>query len=547
MGMLKKRGGPKHRVSATLYLFLSLALMLALPGCSVKPEPYSEGQLMQLALRDQAAILEGVPALAPDGRLSLKEAVIRALVFNFDHRLALSENMAADRERVLAAAGMLPDLSAGGNFYDRSNENASSSMSYKTRNESLEPSFSTPPGRQWGNLEFSWSILDCGLSYYQAKQQADRVLISLERRRRTMNTIVKDVIATYYRARAAQVHLGRINSLLSEAESALAQYRRIEQEKAEPLPAVLENQRKLMTTIARLKRIKSDLEQARVQLAALCNYSPREKVRLTTGPGAMPAIKQSIEDLELMGLHRRPELREEHYMERVDIAGIKQEILKMFPAVKVLASWNFDRNPYLVNNVWSEAGVQVSASLLKLAVTGPKGKKAAEAKREVSQMRRLALTMATLVQINLSRQQYQVALEELRTARGLRDLENRLLTQVETEAGQGAEGRLALVQQKTQVVSATLACDLAGVDAYTALGNLYFAVGVGFGDELPPDTSIDQVALAVENGLAAFTSGRLPELPQPEEVSEVEAPTVLKDGLTALERREALERNVGRK
>ena len=499
---------------------------------------------MTLALVDQKAIMEGVPGLSPDGKLTLEEAIIRAIAFNLDHRLALSENITAESERVLAAVSMLPDLSATGNFYDRSNTNASTSMSFRTRKESLEPSYSTNPGRQWGSLEFSWSILDCGLSYYQAKQQADRVLISLERRRRVINTIVKDVIATYYRAQTAQKYLGRITPLINEAENALAMYRRIEKEQASPLPEVLENQRRLLTIASQLKRLESDMKQAKVQLAALCNFPLRDKFVLTTKPFELPRINQKIEDLELMGLYRRPELREEHYQERVDIAGIKQEILKMFPAVRLLASFNLDANPYLVYDHWSEAGIQVSASLLKLVTTGPKGKRAAEARQELSQMRRLALSMATLVQINLSRHQYNLSLDELKTARTMRGIEDRLLTQVQQEADLEASGRLALVQQKAQAVSSALSCDLTRVNAYTALGNLYFSIGVGIGDDLSANASIDEIALAVNNGLAAMTKGEFPALPTPEPVTDVEAPKVFNDNSTVEQRRAAIKRNV---
>jgi len=105
---------------------LAVIIMVCVCGCSVKPQPYSEGQMLTLALTDQRALMEGIPPLAADGRLSLEEAILRALVFNLDHRLALSENVSAERDRVLAAVAMLPELTASGNFYDRDNINASS-------------------------------------------------------------------------------------------------------------------------------------------------------------------------------------------------------------------------------------------------------------------------------------------------------------------------------------------------------------------------------------------------------------------------------------
>ena len=538
---------PEHFSRPRMFLRGLLVMVLLasvfLSACSLQPEAYSEGQMLTLAETDQRVIMEGVPPLSRDGKLGLEEAIMRALMFDLDQRLALSENIVAERERVLAAVSMLPDITATGNFYDRSNYSASSSMSYKSRQQSLEPSYSSNPDRQWGNLEFSWSILDCGLSYFRAKQQADRVLITLERRRRAMNTIVKDVIVTYYRAAAAQQYLGGITTLIGEAEKALQFYRRIEKEHAEPLPLVLEKQRSLINVIAGLKRIESNLKQSKVQLAALCNLPLHEACTLTSKPMPLPDMRQQIADLELLGLYRRPELREEHYQERIDVAGVKQEILKMFPAIRILGSFNLDANPYLVNAQWWEAGLNASVSLLKLAAVGPAGKKSAEARQELSQMRRLALSMATLVQINLSRNQYAIALEELHTADSLRDVEERLLKQVREEAAAGSEGRLALVLQEAQTVSSKLLHDLARVDAYGALGNLYFSVGVGMADTLPVNASIDEIGHAVRKGLTELASGTLPPLPAKEAVTDVDTPKVFNDNLTAEERLTALERN----
>jgi len=525
--MKKTLSSPAGRTGFVVYLVL---LCLALPffgaGCSVKPKPYSEGEFLALAQTDRQALMQGIPPLLQGGELSLQEAVVRALAFNFDHRLSLSENIAADRERVLTAMSMLPSLSAGATANQRSNEAASSSISYETRNVSLEPSFSAPRGRQFGDLSFSWSILDCGLSYYAAKQQADKVLITQERRRRTVNTIVKDVISTYYRARAAQQYLDRVTALLAEAEKALKQYKKLEKEQLEPLAAILEGERHLLHLIQQLRHIEGDLQQSRVQLAALCNFPARAPFTLTTQPFALPRLGNDVAQYEMIGLYRRPELREEHYQERIDMAGIKREILAMFPAIKFLGSFNWDTNPYLYHEHWSEAGLQASLDLVRLAAKGPAGLEAAQSRQDVSQMRRLALSMATLVQINLGLHQYQIALEDLKSAREMRNVEGRLLKVVTMEEASGAEGRLALVQQRAQALSTEMLHDVARVNAYTALGNFYFSIGVGLIDDLPPNSGILQTAVAVEKGIAAWSSGTLPAMPTPVAVANVDPPKV---------------------
>ncbi len=523
-----------------LFVFNVVFLSLLAAGCGIKPEPYSQGQFVHLANADKTAIHEGVPPLSENGILSLNEAIVRALLFNFDNRLALSENVAADKERVQMAIAMLPDISASANLFDRSNENASSSMSYRTRQQSLEPSFSVPKDRQFGDLKFSWNILDAGMSYYSAVQQANRVLVTLERRRRVMNSIIKDVVSAYYRAKAAQIYLDRVRSLMLEAQRAQELYKRVERENVEPLPLVLEKQRSLINIVAQLRRIEGNLEQSRAQLAALCNIPLRDHFVLTTPPLPLPEMTHDIASLEMLALVNRPELREEHYQERADIARTKQEILRMFPMINILGSFNWDSNKYLVHNTWWEAGMQASFSLLRLAGTGPAGKRASEARQEVSQMRRLALSMATLIQVNLSRQQYDLSLKELEAAGKIRDIEKRLLKHVAAEATAEAGGKLALVQQKTQAFTAELLYDLSRVDANSALGNFYYSIGVGFADDLPVDASVREIADAVNNGLAVWAVGQVPVLPAPEPVADINPPKVFKDNLTVEQRHQSI-------
>ena len=86
-------------------------------------------------------------------------------------------------------------------------------------------SSSSPTG-----LSFSWNILDFGVSYFVARQSADRVMIALERRRKVEQNLVRDVRSAYWRSAAAQVLGGQIDRSIKEAEAALATSRSVENE-----------------------------------------------------------------------------------------------------------------------------------------------------------------------------------------------------------------------------------------------------------------------------------------------------------------------------
>lgn len=64
-------------------------------------------------------------------------------------------------------------LALGGCAITRNNDLASSSRSVLTGRQSLEPSTSQDRRRATADLTASWNVLDFGVSYYQAQQQAD--------------------------------------------------------------------------------------------------------------------------------------------------------------------------------------------------------------------------------------------------------------------------------------------------------------------------------------------------------------------------------------
>jgi hypothetical protein len=90
----------------------------------------------------------------------------------------------ARRDFDLSELNLLPRLTANGSVVTRSNREASSSESIRTGTQSLEPSTSTDKTRAYGDLTFSWHVLDFGVSYFEAQQQSDRLLIAEQRRRK---------------------------------------------------------------------------------------------------------------------------------------------------------------------------------------------------------------------------------------------------------------------------------------------------------------------------------------------------------------------------
>ena len=120
---------------------------------------------------------------------------------------------------------MLPNLVVGAGYTDRSNYAGGDSQPlYGPRGSrpsdamARTENFSTTSEmtRRLSSVEFSWNVLDFGVSYFRAKQRADEFLIAQERKRRVIQTMVHDVRFAFQRALAAQ-------NLAAEAETVMKQ------------------------------------------------------------------------------------------------------------------------------------------------------------------------------------------------------------------------------------------------------------------------------------------------------------------------------------
>src|SRR6185312_2188216 len=240
----------------------------------------------------------------------------------------------------LAIAQMLPRLAANAGYTWRNNDNAAQSVSELTKERSLEYSFSEQPSHATASLELSWNLLDLGVSYFQAKQQGYRTYAAVERRRKVIDDIVKSTQEAYWKAVAADRLLPRLKPLLVEADKMLENSREASRQKLVPQLQGLDYQQNMLSVIGQLRRMQTDLNTARVQLASLIDVPTDAPIQFAPMELAMSTstTKADPRKLEALGLAMRPELREEAYQEKIDQQDVYKEIVKMMPGVGVLGS-----------------------------------------------------------------------------------------------------------------------------------------------------------------------------------------------------------------
>lgn len=162
---------------------LAILAALSLTACSnLQPEPFSAQALSEQGRADKAAAQFDVEPLT--GELSLDQAIARALKYNLDRRARMMEEALAFRQLDVARYDMLPRLMAQAGYSTRNNDKISQSRNAEDGSLSQSRFISQERDHTVSSLGLSWSMLDLGVGYYGSRQQADRVLIAAERRRK---------------------------------------------------------------------------------------------------------------------------------------------------------------------------------------------------------------------------------------------------------------------------------------------------------------------------------------------------------------------------
>jgi outer membrane protein TolC len=444
--------------------------------------------------------------------ISFEEAVARALKYNLDYRLKIMESALASGLANLSRYDMLPNLLANAGYTSRNNDSGGNSVDIDTGQPTLNNSTSQERNRQLASAEFSWNMLDFGVSYFRAKQQADQYLIAEERRRRVIQNILQDTRASYWRAVGAQ-RLARDAEVLGErAKSALERSREAEAQGILPPRDALNYQRMLLDAVALLASRRQELEFAKRELAALMNVTPGTDFTVVEGvePALMP-VPFNIAELEEVALSNRPELREEDFRMRITADEARRQLVTLLPGISFTAGAQYDSNKYLYNNNWIESGVRVSFNLMK-ALSYPAMKDVQEAQKRNDQARRLALSMAILTQVRVSVERYRLALHDLDIARDSNKVDQRLASYARAAESTRADTELELIRAETRSLNSQYQRYAAYAAAQTAFGRIYNSIGL---EVLPVNmetASVAELASVVADNLKNLEAEAFPRM-----------------------------------
>lgn len=460
---------------------------LVVGGCAIQPEPFSEVQITSFADDKRSRATARQEALT--GALTLQEAMARALKYNLDKEVEIMQTLLAEQQLKVAHYALLPGIVSSSGYADRNNYSGGSSVRLlgptAVGDESLTSSTSSERDVRTVDLRFSWHILDFGLSYIRAKQAADKVLIAEESRRRVVNRMIENVRTAYWRAVASTRLLRRLDVLEIRVQRALKDTKAlIAGGESSPLTA-LTYERELVEIQREIRKLSGELSSAKSQLAALVNLDPGKPYEVSVPLKFVPPAVSTLtpEAMVSTALTHRSELREVAYQQRINAKDAEAAILEMLPGVSMDATPSWSSNRFLFNSHWVSWGAQASWNLLKV-FSYPERRAEVEARDALLDTRALAVTMAIMTQVHVSRARLYHARREYRSAHHYQDVQLRILEQIRGALAAGKVSEQTAIREEMNALVATVKRDMAFAELQSAAAALNASMGQSPGDQV---------------------------------------------------------------
>ena len=475
-----------------------------LSGCAVTPKPFSPSEIATKAEDNARAVDANQEAVG--GSIDLYEAMARGLKYNLDYKVELMEEALKARELDLSRYDMLPQLVANAGYAGRDNFSGASSLSLITRRQSLEPSTSSEKDIFSADLGLSWDVLDFGLSYVRAQQKADDVLISMERRRKVANRIIEDIRTSYWRAVSAERLLAKLKELEGAVSNTLTNSERLAERRLSAPLTALTYQRELVEIQAQIRKLQRELVTAKAQLAALMNLRPGTEFTLVLPDRTklLPEVKYSGEDMMMTALKNRAELREVSYRQRINAKELDVALLSALPSFRGLIGVNVDSNDFLFNNNWFQWGARASWNVLNVFRL-PAQKKAVRAQDDLLRQRELALTMAVMTQVHVSRARFGHLTAELDTASHQSRIQDKIMYQIRAGHRAGAMSQQTLLREEMNTLVSEVKYDIAYAEAQNSYANLFASMGI---DDFGPDITGREDVATLSKSLSSLWQNR---------------------------------------
>lgn len=449
-------------------------------GCSIKPEPILPEKIKE-DVENNLLYLNKISQPITNA-ISLNEAIDRAINNNLSRKLDLLSTALAEQKIDIVAYEALPSLTTKAGYSERNNYAASSSVPFTDGEPGeLSNSYSVSQDKKstTAGVAFSWNILDFGLSYVRANQQADRFLIAKEKERKSIHNIKEEVRNAYYQAVSADELLKNIQPIMKEVNKALDDSQNITKLNLDSPIKSLTYQRELLEVIRSLNTLEENLIKSKIELSKLMGLRPGTHFELSEkikDKYELPIVEIPIDKLEKYALENRPELQETRYQERISQDEVKAVMLKMLPGIDLNAGYSSDNSKYLLNNDWISYGANVSWNLLNV-FNANLNHKLAKTQIELAKQQKLALSMAVVSQVHISMLDFEQAKKDYKLSEKYFGVAKEIYKIIENENVLDMNGNLSLIKEKLNYLISNLRLSSSYAKVQNSYGKIISSVG----------------------------------------------------------------------
>ena len=499
-----------------------MASVLLLDGCSILPKPITQDEQQKLLYQDRIKAQKEVEPVGMS--LTLHEAVARGIKYNLDYRSKMMEQAIAMGVSDLSNYDMLPKVVANAGYNYRNNYFITTATGAYSGNPSLnEPFVSSAKTYDTTGLMLSWNLLDFGVSYFNARQNADRIIVASEKRRRTMHVLVQDIQVAYLRAASAQKLKSDLQKTVKEANEALENSKKTDAQGLKAPIDALKYQKSLLDNVKILETIDQELTSAKIELNQLINL-PASTSYTLEDPDKIAAPNSyahaDVQEFEVRALAHNADLKEGIYNARIAVEETHKSILKLLPGISFNYGPQASNNSFYINKNWVEGAAQISFNLWNI-LTAPATIKLADANQDLAQQKRMMVQMAVIGQVYLSKQQLENALQLYQRSAEIDKVDSKIAKITADKEKEGAASQAEKVAANSSAIVSKLRKYQALSQLFAASGKMQATSGMEPDIGSVNDISLGDLTKIVKKSFEEWNSGKLPPVElQPQPVSE---------------------------
>ena len=177
---------------------------------------------------------------------------------------------------------------------------------------------------------------------------------------------------------------------------------------------------------------------------------------------------------------------------------LDKAILEVLPSARAFIGANADASTLLLNSTWVPLGATVSANLMNVFKL-PARRQRIQAQEALLDRRAMALAVAIVTQVHVSRARFGHAKQRFRTSQQRVGVQVKIRTQIRSAVEAGTASDQTLIREEMNTLVARAKRDIAYSEMQNTFANIYASIGIApFAAGIDRNESVDQISDALQ-------------------------------------------------